>query len=227
MNNLYYKNFLNKVNKEHVFITENKEIKNISELLEHLKSEKKIFDLHVTPEKNDFAKWIKEVVKDYKLAETLYLSKDYDQTIDIIEERIKFLELVKEFVFENISIMSLNGDLSSDRYFNMLNSKEIFTNFLNINYHKFENEFDEQSVFSYLSSGNQKEKKGLLDNENILEFLKEQYPLSNYSKEYNINLEIFDYPEKKDIFSNFSIKEIPNKIKTKFSDFLYKIQKRQ
>jgi hypothetical protein len=51
-----------------------KNIKELADLMEEL--EDQVFNYHVTPEKNDFATWIKDIFKDIELAEKLAGAKD-------------------------------------------------------------------------------------------------------------------------------------------------------
>ena len=54
-----------------------KPVKNIKELADVMEEiEDTIFNYHVTPDKNDFATWIKDVFKDVELAEKLAGVKD-------------------------------------------------------------------------------------------------------------------------------------------------------
>jgi hypothetical protein len=54
-----------------------KPVKNIKELADVMEEiEDTIFNYHVTPDKNDFATWIKDVFKDIELAEKLAGVKD-------------------------------------------------------------------------------------------------------------------------------------------------------
>jgi hypothetical protein len=54
-----------------------KPVKNIKELADVLEElEDQVFNYHVTPEKNDFATWVKDIFKDVELAEKLAGVKD-------------------------------------------------------------------------------------------------------------------------------------------------------
>jgi hypothetical protein len=54
-----------------------KPVKNIKELADVMEElEDKVFNYHVTPDKNDFATWIKDIFKDIELAEKLAGVKD-------------------------------------------------------------------------------------------------------------------------------------------------------
>jgi len=46
-----------------------KNVKELADVMEDLRDE--VFDFHVTPDKNDFAKWVHDVFKDVELAEEL------------------------------------------------------------------------------------------------------------------------------------------------------------
>ena len=50
---------------------------------------KETFNYHVNKEKNDFAAWIKEVLKDNALANKLAKTKTLKSTIKAIENRLK------------------------------------------------------------------------------------------------------------------------------------------
>jgi len=54
-----------------------KPVKNIKELADVMEElEEEVFNHHVTPDKNDFATWIKDIFKDIELAEKLAGVKD-------------------------------------------------------------------------------------------------------------------------------------------------------
>jgi hypothetical protein len=54
-----------------------KPVKNIKELADVMEElEEQVFNHHVTPDKNDFATWIKDIFKDIELAEKLAGVKD-------------------------------------------------------------------------------------------------------------------------------------------------------
>ena len=54
-----------------------KPVKNIKELADVMEElEEQVFNYHVTPDKNDFATWIKDIFKDVELAEKLAGVKD-------------------------------------------------------------------------------------------------------------------------------------------------------
>jgi hypothetical protein len=54
-----------------------KPVKNIRELADVMEElEDQVFNYHVTPEKNDFANWVKDIFKDIELAEKLAGAKD-------------------------------------------------------------------------------------------------------------------------------------------------------
>ncbi|MFH1510692.1 MAG: DUF5752 family protein [Candidatus Woesearchaeota archaeon] len=70
-------------------------IRNIYELCNTLKSmDEWNFRYHVNSDldKNDFAKWIREVLEYPELADQLYKVKDKEKYISIIEKRIRKLE---------------------------------------------------------------------------------------------------------------------------------------
>jgi len=63
---------------EHYFVLCNgRTVKNIKELADVMEElEDQVFNYHVTPEKNDFATWIKDIFKEIELAEKLAGAKD-------------------------------------------------------------------------------------------------------------------------------------------------------
>ncbi|PIN69375.1 hypothetical protein COV93_05790 [Candidatus Woesearchaeota archaeon CG11_big_fil_rev_8_21_14_0_20_43_8] len=69
-------------------------IKNLKELalvMEHLAQD--VFEHHVSENKNDFASWIKDVIKDENLAGELMKSFDKDG-----HQRIIFRHIIKNFI---------------------------------------------------------------------------------------------------------------------------------
>ena len=88
------KNALSDVNPNHVFwICNGYVLNNIRQLPAALKKMKKdAFEHHVNKERNDFANWIKDIVKDTKLSADLKKVKDKKNTIKKVADRIKFLE---------------------------------------------------------------------------------------------------------------------------------------
>ncbi len=65
-------------------------LKNLKDLKESLLiMSKETFNYHVNKEKNDFAAWIKEVLKDNALANKLAKIKTLKSTIKAIENRLK------------------------------------------------------------------------------------------------------------------------------------------
>ncbi len=71
-------------------------VKNIQELPKVLKNmDKDTFSHHVNKEKNDFAKWIDEVIGDIVLAKSLKRVKRKDTYLRKIETRLKELNKAK------------------------------------------------------------------------------------------------------------------------------------
>ncbi|MBU2633686.1 MAG: hypothetical protein KJ674_00415 [Nanoarchaeota archaeon] len=70
-------------------------LKSLYELLDHIsKADNWTFKYHVNDNnnKNDFAKWIRDVFKDSKLADELDDVKDKKKYVKILQKRIKQLE---------------------------------------------------------------------------------------------------------------------------------------
>ena len=85
---------LSDVNPEHNFwVSDGSILKNINDLLFALKKMKKnVFQAHVNKEKNDFANWINDIIKDEKLAKELYKVKDKKKIISKVTQRIAWLK---------------------------------------------------------------------------------------------------------------------------------------
>ncbi len=79
---------------EEAFITsEGEELKNLDELLDALnRATPEQFRKHVNEEKNDFANWIRNSVKDPELADRLEKTTDFEETKRIISDYVKFLK---------------------------------------------------------------------------------------------------------------------------------------
>ncbi|MBS3137399.1 hypothetical protein J4232_03125 [Candidatus Woesearchaeota archaeon] len=84
------KRTLSDVAPEHSFKTKaGKELRNLEELLHNLKDmDTKTFSHHVNEHKNDFEKWVKDVVKDEPLAGELTETKDQLEMERIVRNRI-------------------------------------------------------------------------------------------------------------------------------------------
>lgn len=68
--------------------------RNISELISNIEGMNEyVFSYHVNDDnnKNDFALWIRNVLKDRILAERLYAIREKDRYVDVIKERVKEL----------------------------------------------------------------------------------------------------------------------------------------
>lgn len=85
--------FLSDVCPENCFWVNNGPIlKNLSELLSTLKSiSDETFRHHANPQKNDFAKWIDEVIGDKKLAKDIAKSRNKKSLIKKVDFRVKQL----------------------------------------------------------------------------------------------------------------------------------------
>ncbi|MBA3064279.1 hypothetical protein FP803_02470 [Candidatus Woesearchaeota archaeon] len=85
---------LSDVNPEHNFwVCDGGVLKSINDLLSVLKKmNKNVFQAHVNKEKNDFANWINDIIKDEKLAKELYMIKDRRKIISKVTQRIAWLK---------------------------------------------------------------------------------------------------------------------------------------
>ncbi|MEW6086753.1 MAG: DUF5752 family protein [bacterium] len=64
-------------------------LKNLIELSDALDSmTDEVFNYHVNENKNDFACWIKECIKDLELADTLFTTKSKKDTVKKVRERV-------------------------------------------------------------------------------------------------------------------------------------------
>jgi len=84
---------LSDVNPEHNFwVCDGNILKSIKELPSVLKKmEKNVFQFHVNKEKNDFANWINDIIKDNKLAKDISKIKDRKNIIKKITQRVNWL----------------------------------------------------------------------------------------------------------------------------------------
>ena len=84
------KRFLLDVSPSNFFILSNgMKIKNPIELADSLRTmPNKVFEYHVNPHKNDFSNWIKDIIKDNKLADEIYKAESKNEMIKLIERRI-------------------------------------------------------------------------------------------------------------------------------------------
>jgi len=85
---------LSDVNPEHNFwVCDGSVLKSINDLQSALKKmNKNVFQAHVNKEKNDFANWINDIIKDEKLAKELYKVKDKKKIISKVTQRIAWLK---------------------------------------------------------------------------------------------------------------------------------------
>jgi len=74
-----------------------REIRSVLELASMIEEDRDFFNYHVNGTKNDFANWIKDVVKDDILAFHLFGTQDYDETLRILEQRIGQASASDEF----------------------------------------------------------------------------------------------------------------------------------
>jgi predicted ribosome quality control (RQC) complex YloA/Tae2 family protein len=97
-------NLLNEINPEEYFrLVDGKVIKNLYELINSLRSmHDNTFRHHVNNEKNDFANWIRDVFKDYELAEDILKSKNKKEIIKRIEKRLFRNKRIRDNKIEEI-----------------------------------------------------------------------------------------------------------------------------
>src|SRR3989338_4133345 len=75
------------------FLKSGRKILNIEHLAKELdKMSDEVFYHHVTPQRNDFHNWIRDIVLDIDLAEKILNAKTKDQARKIIVERIAFIK---------------------------------------------------------------------------------------------------------------------------------------
>ncbi len=86
--------FLGKVPEEHVFwCRDGRVIRDMPELGEALASmSDETFVSHSNTEKNDFANWVRDIIKDEKLARDLMNSSDREQAAKRVAERVDYLK---------------------------------------------------------------------------------------------------------------------------------------
>lgn len=86
--------FLEDVPERYAFHLKNgKKILNVQQLAKELeKMENEIFYHHVTPERNDFHNWIRDIVLDIDLAEKILNAKTPKDAHRIVVERITFIK---------------------------------------------------------------------------------------------------------------------------------------
>ncbi len=71
------------------FCQDGRVIKNLMELVDGLTDmTEEVFRYHVTSEKNDFSKWIRDVLGDEKLADELYYIGSPQEAAGIVKERV-------------------------------------------------------------------------------------------------------------------------------------------
>lgn len=87
----YPRRFLRNVSPENsLWIINGDILRSLRELIKELKiMNEEAFRFHVNKEKNDFAKWVREVIGDRKLAAKLRKAKTRDKALRFINERIK------------------------------------------------------------------------------------------------------------------------------------------
>jgi len=88
-----------------------KEIKNLNQLLGLLDDiSPESFSHHVTDDKNDFASWIRHSVDDDELAEIVEKTTDFEQTKQVVRDRIQLLEKKIEVRQIKENLESLKSD---------------------------------------------------------------------------------------------------------------------
>ncbi|MEM4336901.1 MAG: hypothetical protein QXG86_02765 [Candidatus Woesearchaeota archaeon] len=86
--------FLEDVPEKYAFYLKNgKKLLNIEQLAKELENmADEVFYHHVTPERNDFHNWIRDIVLDLELAEKVLNAKTKEEARKIINERIAFIK---------------------------------------------------------------------------------------------------------------------------------------
>jgi hypothetical protein len=89
------KRILGNVHSNHTFkLKDGSSIKSLKELYTALRSmEHEVFRHHCNDGRNDFGNWIKDVHKDYKLANSLFSSKSKEESMKVVGSRIYELEM--------------------------------------------------------------------------------------------------------------------------------------
>ncbi|MFH0875648.1 MAG: hypothetical protein V1859_06940 [archaeon] len=138
--------FLADVPKENAFWTGNGNcLNNLDELLIHLKKEGvPFFSHHVTENKNDFANWIHYVVGDVELSQSMFATKDFLETVALVEKRI---ETLKEDSFNNEIFDSISQVFEGDKNSVLMNSLDAS---LVMPSQEFENKFDHSKIIDII-----------------------------------------------------------------------------
>lgn len=86
--------FLSNVNPEHTFwVNDGRMLHNLADLAEALKGmSDDTFKHHVNKEKNDFCNWIRDIIKDDKLAKDLAKSKNKISAYKNVQARLSTLK---------------------------------------------------------------------------------------------------------------------------------------
>lgn len=90
------KKYLKDVGKEHAFLLKRgHRVASLAELFEELKTiSQEEFLHHVTDDKNDFAKWVEDIIGDRHLAESMREVKDKENMLDKVKSRLFILKLL-------------------------------------------------------------------------------------------------------------------------------------
>ncbi len=68
-------------------------LKNLDELLNFVKNtQDNVYGYHVNEERNDFSNWIRDIMGDVKLAGDLSKTKAKEESVKILNERVKWLK---------------------------------------------------------------------------------------------------------------------------------------
>ena len=104
--------YLKNVSDEHIFYMDEKEIRNLKDLLKEIKaSNNDAFGHHVHKQGNDFYNWINHVVKDQKLATQIKNLTLKHSFVKVLEKRVSFLKkLNMGTVQENINVFLKTHD---------------------------------------------------------------------------------------------------------------------
>ncbi len=100
---------------EHEFrLSDGKSIKNLKELYSAIQGiDDSTFVHHVNGERNDFGNWVKDIHKDYALANSLFSSKSKDECVKAVSSRIYELEKTKKSK-ESLALLTFSASELSE-----------------------------------------------------------------------------------------------------------------